>query len=112
MQRRKFIMLLGGALSAWSRSALAQQPEQIRRIGVLSGIPAADPETKAGLAVFVGELGQRGWTEGRNLKIEYRFTASNGAEIRKADPERTSEPPSRASFCDQIHQASRLGGRT
>ena len=87
MRRREFIILLGATVSAWSRSALAQQPEQVRSIGVLSGIPGADPETKARLAAFVGELGQRGWTEGRNLKIEYRFTAGTGAEIRKAAEE-------------------------
>ena len=88
MRRREFIILLGATASVWSGSALAQQTEQVRRIGVLSGISETDPETKARLAAFVGELGQRGWTEGRNLTIEYRFaTGGTGAEIRKAAEE-------------------------
>ena len=88
MRRREFIILLGATASVWSGSVLAQQTEQVRRIGVLSGISETDPETKARLAAFVGELGQRGWTEGRNLNIEYRFaTGGTGAEIRKAAEE-------------------------
>ena len=88
MRRREFIILLGATASVWSGSVLAQQTEQVRRIGVLSGISEADPETKARLAAFVGELGQLGWTEGRNLKLEYRFaTGGTGAEMRKAAEE-------------------------
>ena len=94
MRRREFIILLGATASVWSGSALAQQTEQVRRIGVLSGISETDPETKARLAAFVGELGQRGWTEGRNLKIEYRFaTGGTGAEIRKAAEELVAVRP-------------------
>ena len=88
MRRREFIIFLGAAVSTGPRFVMAQQTEQVRRIGVLSGISETDPETKARLAAFVGELGQRGWTEGRNLTIEYRFaTGGTGAEIRKAAEE-------------------------
>ena len=88
MRRREFIILLGATASVWSGSVLAQQTEQVRRIGVTSGISGTDPETKARLAAFVGELGQLGWTEGRNLKLEYRFaTGGTGAEMRKAAEE-------------------------
>jgi len=94
MRRREFIILLGATASVWSGSVLAQQTEQVRRIGVLSGISETDPETKARLAAFVGELGQLGWTEGRNLKLEYRFaTGGTGAEIRKAAEELVAVRP-------------------
>jgi len=93
MKRRDFILLIGGAAAARPFATLAQQAEQVRHIGVLSGIPETDPETKARLAAFLGELEQRGWTEGRNLKIEYRFTAGTGAEFRKAAEELVAIQP-------------------
>jgi putative ABC transport system substrate-binding protein len=72
MKRREFIMLLGGA-AAWPLGARAQQPERMRRIGVLMALAEDDPETKARLAAFRQGLEKRGWSEGRNVGIDYRY---------------------------------------
>jgi putative ABC transport system substrate-binding protein len=77
--RRQFITLLGGA-AAWPLGARAQA-ERMRRIGVLVGLAENDPEGKARLARFRQKLEQLGWSEGRNLSIEYRYApASAGAQ--------------------------------
>ena len=79
MRRRQFITLLGGAAAAWPLAARAQQPERMRRIGVLMGLAEDDPETKARLAAFRQGLEKRGWSEGRNVRIDYRY-APAGAQ--------------------------------
>src|SRR5215831_14194872 len=66
MKRREFITLLGGAAAAWPLAARAQQPEQMRRIGVATGTAADDPDGQARLRGFLQGLKQSGWTEGRN----------------------------------------------
>jgi len=76
LKRRQFIALLGGAAATWPLAALAQQPERMRRIGVLMGWNERDREAQSNLAAFVQELGQLGWTYGRNMRIDYRW--SNG----------------------------------
>src|SRR5208337_1898409 len=76
LKRRQFIALLGGAAATWPLAALAQQPERMRRIGVLMGWNERDREAQSNLAAFVQELGQLGWTDGRNMRIDYRW--SNG----------------------------------
>ena len=58
---REFITLLGGAAVAWPLAARAQQPERMRRIGVLMGWPESDPEARSELAAFVQELQKLGW---------------------------------------------------
>ncbi len=73
MRRRDFIALAGGAVAAWPLAARAQQVEPMRRIGVLVGVPEDHPETKARLAGFQRGLEKRGWFEGRNVRIDYRF---------------------------------------
>src|SRR5260370_36456801 len=72
MKRREFITLLGGA-AAWPLAARAQQRERMRRIGALMGLPENDPEVKAWIAAFQQELEKLGWSEGRNVRIDYRF---------------------------------------
>src|SRR6516225_910205 len=76
MKRRGFITLLGGA-AAWSLAARAQQGEQIRRIGVLTGDAEDDPGVKARLAAFQQGLDRLGWSVDRNVRIDYRFAANN-----------------------------------
>ena len=83
MRRREFITLLGGAAAAWPMVARAQQPERMRRIGVLSGLAANDPDSKPRNAAFLQGLQQLGWTDGRNVQIEYRWGAGNADNIRK-----------------------------
>src|SRR5450756_2024940 len=73
MQRREFITLLGGAAAAWPLAARAQQPDRMRRIGVLMGLAEDDPDTKARLAGLRQGLERLGWSEGRNVRVDYRF---------------------------------------
>jgi putative ABC transport system substrate-binding protein len=73
MKRREFITLLGGAAVAWPLAARAQQPDRLRRIGVLIGYAENDLETQARLAAFRQGLERLGWTEDRNVRIDYRF---------------------------------------
>jgi putative tryptophan/tyrosine transport system substrate-binding protein len=73
MRRREFITLLGGA-AAWPLDARAQQPERVRRIGVLMGYPENDTEAQAYITAFRDELRKLGWVEGRNIRIDTRWT--------------------------------------
>ena len=82
MQRRDFIVWLGGAVAGLPVAARAQQAEPIRRICVLySG--AKDPEGRARVSAFVQGLQQLGWTDGRNIKIEFRWAGGNPDDSRK-----------------------------
>ena len=75
MRRREFIAILGGAAAAWPLTAHAQQADRIRRIGVLMAHPENDPEYQSYLSAFRQELAERGWKEGRNIKIDSRWGA-------------------------------------
>jgi ABC-type uncharacterized transport system substrate-binding protein len=81
VKRREFITLLGGAAATWPLAARAQQPERMRRIGVLMALAEDDPEAKARLAAFRQGLERRGWSEGRNIRLDYRFTAARGERL-------------------------------
>jgi putative tryptophan/tyrosine transport system substrate-binding protein len=83
MRRREFITLLGGAATAWPRASCAQQPERMRRIGVLSGLTADDQVDNVRLAAFQKQLQQLGWTDGHNVRIDYRFAAGDPEDYRK-----------------------------
>jgi putative ABC transport system substrate-binding protein len=87
MRRREFIALLGGAAAAWPLSATAQDRDRVRRIGVLWPIAATDPEVKRRLPVFQRALQDLGWVEGRNVKIEYRFTSGDADRLKMAAQE-------------------------
>src|SRR5271167_1368454 len=82
MQRREFITLLGGAAVAWPRAARAQQADRMRRVGVLESRAADDREGRARLAVFVQGLQELGWTDGRNVRIDYRWAAADADRSR------------------------------
>ena len=81
MNRRKFITLLGSA-AAWPLAATAQQPERVRRIGVLTPFAADDPEAKARVEAFVQALQQLGWSVGRNVQIDIRWGAGDAERTR------------------------------
>src|SRR6516162_5702684 len=81
MSRRAFIKLLGGA-AAWPLMARAQQSSHMRRIGVLSAFAETDPETQENVAAFRQRLDKLGWSDGRNIRIDYRWGGADVARIR------------------------------
>jgi putative tryptophan/tyrosine transport system substrate-binding protein len=76
MRRREFIMLLGGVTAAWSSATRAEQPG-IRRIGVLMALSETDSAAKGLLSEFTLGLAELGWTDGRNMRLDVRWAASN-----------------------------------
>jgi len=80
--RREFITVLGGSAAAWPLAARAQQPERMRRIGVLIGFAEDDHEQRARTAAFLKRLQELGWTDGRNLRIDYRYTDGDTERMR------------------------------
>src|SRR5262245_62450449 len=85
MKRRDFITLLGGAAATWPLAARAQQPERMRRIGVLMYWTADDAEGQARLAAFAQALEQLGWSDGRNLRIDIRWAAADNVRRHAAE---------------------------
>jgi hypothetical protein len=78
VRRRRFITLLGGAAAAWPLAARAQQPaERMRRIGVLMAVTEDDVDMQTRLAGFRQGLERRGWSDGRNVRIDYRFAGGH-----------------------------------
>ena len=96
MRRREFITLLGGAAAAWPLAAQAQQGERMRRIGMLSGLAADNPEGQARFAAFAQGLQQLGWTDGRNVRIDIRSAAGNVDDARKYAAELVALAPRRS----------------
>ena len=110
-RRREFIALLGGA-AAWPLAARAQQPEQMRRIGVLTNLVADDPEAQARVGAFLQGLQEFGWAVGRNVRIEYRWGAGNADRTRRYAAELVALAPdviltSGASALAPLLQATR-----
>ena len=77
MRRREFITALGSVVVTWPLATHAQQPDRIRRIGVLMAYAEDNPEGKPRLAAFAQGLEELGWTDGRNIRIEYRWSAGD-----------------------------------
>jgi ABC-type uncharacterized transport system substrate-binding protein len=82
VKRRDFITLLGGA-AAWPLAARAQQPERMRRVGVLIALAADDPQSQRRMTAFVQGLQELGWTDGRNVRIDTRWSAADADLGRK-----------------------------
>ncbi len=82
IRRRELIAALG-CTAAWPVAARAQQPERVRRIGVLTPLAADDPESMARIAAFLQGLGELGWAVGRNVRIDYRWSAGDPDRTRK-----------------------------
>jgi putative ABC transport system substrate-binding protein len=84
MRRREFVILLGGsAAAAWPLAAHAQQSNRLRVVGVLLAMAPDDPEAQLRVKAFEAGLRELGWTEGRNLRLEYRWAAGDAALLRK-----------------------------
>jgi ABC-type uncharacterized transport system substrate-binding protein len=83
MKRREFIALLGVGATAWPLGARAQQPDRVRRIGVLMNIAADDPDSPIRLAALLQGLQQLGWTVGQNIQIDYRWGGGSAELMRK-----------------------------
>ena len=72
IRRREFIALLGGAAAAWPVAAHAQQPERMRRIGVVMAYTESDPNGQVQVEAFRQQLQKLGWIEGRNIQVDFR----------------------------------------
>jgi putative tryptophan/tyrosine transport system substrate-binding protein len=83
IKRRAFISLLGGAAVAWPLAARAQQPERMRRIGILLPATADNAQFQAWVGAFLQALALLGWTIGRNVQIDTRWATPNAADIRR-----------------------------
>lgn len=83
MKRREFIALLGAAAAGWPLGVRAQQSDRLKRIGVLMAHRADDPEYQSYLSAFRQEIAERGWMEGRNVKIDTRWGALDEPEMRE-----------------------------
>ena len=86
MKRREFITLLGGT-AAWPLAVRAQQTERMRRIGVLMGFNESDPIIQKALDAFGHGLRKVGWEIGRNLQVEYRWSAGSIERAKQASGE-------------------------
>ena len=93
MRRREFITLLGGAAVAWPLTARAQQPERMRRIGVLAPTAPDDAEAQTRFAALRQGLQRFGWIEGRNLQIDARWGAGDAGAIGSAATELAALAP-------------------
>jgi putative ABC transport system substrate-binding protein len=87
IHRREFITLTSGTAIAWPLASRAQQPEGVRRVGVLIGFGEDDPEGQVRLAAFRQGLQAQGWTDGSNLRIDYRRMPGDQDRIRAAAAE-------------------------
>src|SRR6516165_9894345 len=110
LKRRDFLPLLGGA-AAWPLTVRAQQPYQIRRMGVLMG-NAENDETQSWIAALREELGKLGWTEGRNIEIDIRWAAADIAAMNRLAMELvalqpdlilTQSTPATGAMLEQTH---------
>jgi len=93
MRRRDFLKVAAGLAVAVPSVAVAQQTEPIRRIGVLSNLAAEDPEGRERNAAFVKAMQELGWTEGRNLQIDYRWSNGSAEQLRVHAKELAAKAP-------------------
>ena len=77
MRRREFITLIGGVAAAWPIAARAQQPDRVRRIGILTYLASDDADAQSRNAAFLQGLQELGWAVGRNVRIDYRWSATD-----------------------------------
>jgi putative ABC transport system substrate-binding protein len=92
MRRREFLTFLGGA-AAWPQSAIGQRADRPRRIGLLLSYVESDPEAQGNIAVVRRRLQELGWTEGRNLQVDYRFAGGDPERLRSSAAELVALAP-------------------
>ena len=93
MRRREFVALIGSTAASWPLVARAQQPERLRRIGVLISSREDDPDGQARAALLRQGLSELGWTEGRNIHIDYRWAGGDAAQAKADAAELVSQKP-------------------
>ena len=93
MRQRQFITMFGGAAVAWPLAARAHHSDRVRRIGVLMSIAEDDPEAQARVAALREGLEKLGWTDGHNLRIDYRWAAGDAARATEYASELVSLTP-------------------
>ena len=91
--RREFVALLGGAAAAWPLAVRAQQADRVRRIGMLIHYSQTDREGQARIAAFLETLQRLGWTDGRNVRIEYRWSAGDAGRGKPSAAELVRSTP-------------------
>jgi putative ABC transport system substrate-binding protein len=112
MQRREFITLFGGAAVTWPLAARAQQPDRVRRIGVLMGVAKDEPEGQARIAALREGLQKLGWIDGRNIRIEERWADGGIDSVQTYAAEMVKLAPdlivaNGTPFVEALHQATR-----
>jgi len=112
IRRREFVTLLIGAAAAWPRAVRAQQPKRMRRVGALMYFAADDPLAPALVSAFAQGLQERGWAIGENVRIDYRWGASDLERFRRYAAELVALAPdvilaTAASIVAALQQASR-----
>ena len=106
MRRREFIALLGGAAAGWPLGARAQQSNRPRLVGVLFAMAPSDPEAELRVKAFEAGLRELGWTEGRNLRLEYRWAPGDATLLRS----QATELVGLGAGPDPRHQHAGVGG--
>src|SRR5260370_8932423 len=106
MRRRELIALIGSGVAGWPLEAHAQRPGKVWRIGALMATREDDPQTQARVAAFRQALADLGWTEGRNLKIEWRWTGGEIVRVREYAAELVLLPPPRTFAPFKPHLAA------
>jgi putative ABC transport system substrate-binding protein len=102
MRRRDFITWLGGT-AVWPVAARGQQPERVRRLGMLMGSAIANTsESQAFVAAFLQELAQLGWIEGRNLKIDSFWAVANPDNVSEYEAELATLAPTLAALAPDV----------
>ena len=92
MRRREFIGLIGGT-AAWPLKVVAQQTGHVKRIGFLLGLAENDPEGRTRVTAFREGLEAAGWTEARNIRIDYRFAGGDSERVRALARELIASAP-------------------
>src|SRR5262249_61537461 len=93
MRRREFLTLLGGAAAARPTVARGQQEKRTARVAVFSYSRENDPKAKFYVEAFLKGLAELGWSQGSNLRVEYRWTGGNAALTRRNEPELSTLAP-------------------